>query len=215
MPPTYEEWKRDNWNKAHRESDITALTGTGLAGHLTTLEVNSLLVPDASVLCIGVGMGVWIQDIAKRGCNIWALDVSPVAGARMPANSNFTTNPRDLPSDYFDLVMSLWVAPHMSDHDLQEQFNGVIRSLKLTGTFAIHYKEPLDSKMKVDNREGADDEFFQARSAGMLRRRKHFANMVFWAGGYVKQTTNKQSSYFYQIIEAVAHIGKLQPDSKE
>lgn len=206
--PTYEGWKVTNWDKAHKESDISALTGTGLGGHLNTLQVGHLLTPSVQVLCVGVGMGTWVQDVAKKGCSVWALDISQVAAAKMPANSNFTTNPKKLPTGYFDLAMSLWVAPHMSNHDLQEQLTEVIRSLTPSGLFAVHYKEPMDSKAPLDNREGADDEFFQARAAKMLRRREHFASMVGWAGGRVKETLNEQPSQFYQIVEVVAHITK-------
>ncbi len=208
MSLDYENWKQQNWDRAHRESDITALTGTGLEGHLTTLRVRNLLIPGASVLCVGVGMGKWVLETAEITDRVWALDISHVAAVRMPKNSNFTTDPQKLPPNHFDLAMSLWVAPHMSNHDLQEQVTGVVRSLKPDGVFAVHYKEPLDPNAQLDNREGASDEFSIAMSAMMLRRRKHLASMVSWAGGEVICTVNEQVSQFYQIIEAVAHIKK-------
>ena len=204
----YKQWQRENWDRAHRESDITALTGTGLGGHLTALGTAELLMPLSTVLCIGVGMGDWVRDAALWAAETWALDISPVAGARMPVGVRFVTDARELPSDHFDLAMSLWVAPHMTDHDVEEQLAEVIRSLKPTGIFALHYKEPLVDSATVDNREGAEDEYRRAEGAMMLRRRRHFAAMVQWAGGHVDRIAMEYPSQFWQIIEVSIHIGK-------
>lgn len=204
----YEEWKRKNWDEAHKTSNVSALTGTGLDGHLATLQATDLFDKNSTVLCIGVGLGDWVRDFSEKVEQIWALDVSEIAKVRMPLGAVFTTDPRDLPSDTFDLALSLWVAPHMSDHDLQVQLTEVIRALKPTGTFAIHYKEPLYPDNLLDNREGADDEHLRAREAMMIRRRAHFFNMVTWAGGHVDKIAIEYPSNFYEIVEASAHIHK-------
>ena len=204
--PTYEAWKRENWDRAHQEQDITALTGTGLDAHLTTLGAKDLLTPETDLLCIGVGTCYWVEEAVGRARVVWGLDVSPQARERMPEGANFTTDPEDLPSDYFDLALSLWVAPHMTNHDLQEQLCEVIQSLKPGGILAIHYKEPINDHELLDNREGAEDEWRVASSAGMKRRRDYFDQMVCWAGGRVVARPLEMPSYFYNMIEVSAHI---------
>lgn len=204
--PTYKDWKKQNWDRAHRETDLTALTGTGLGGHLNTLHTQDLITPGASALCVGVGEGAWVRELAERVRTLWALDVSPVAAARMPEGTRFITSPGDLPQDTFDLAMSLWVAPHMSDSDLQEQLNGVVASLKSQGTFAIHYKEPLNGQEQIDNQEGEEGEYLVARSAMMLRTRERFIEMTEQAGGRVEKIVQENVSHFYQITETIAHV---------
>lgn len=204
--PTYEEWKKQNWDRAHRETDLTALTGTGLGGHLATLHTRDLVKPSSSVLCVGVGEGTWVRELAKKVEVVWALDVSPVAGARMPEGARFVTSPGDLPRDTFDLAMSLWVAPHMSDRDLQDQLTGVLASLKRQGVFAVHYKEPLNGQQQVDNREDKEDEHLVARAAMMLRTRERFIELTEQSGGRVEKIVQENVSHFYQIIETVAHV---------
>lgn len=206
--PTYSQWKKDNWDRAHRETDVSALTGTGLGGHLCTLHAGDLIFPEASVLCIGVGTGVWIIEISEEVQDVWALDVSPVAAVRMPKQSHFVTEPRELPGDHFDLALSLWVAPHMSNRDLRVQLCEVVRSLKDTGVFALHYKEPLDENVPLDNLEGHLDEFRKAHCAEMLRRRKHFADMVEWAGGFISEIVQESPSKYHGQIEVSCHIKK-------
>ena len=62
----YEEWKKMNWDNAHKKQDISALTGTGIGGHLHTLKVLELVKSDSVVLCIGVGTGVWVNEMIER-----------------------------------------------------------------------------------------------------------------------------------------------------
>lgn len=202
---SYEEWRRDNWDRAHIEGDVSALTGTSLHGHLATLHAGSLFVDNVSLLCIGVGTGHWVKEAFERTKDIWCLDVSSHAQKNLPSDVKFTLDPTKLPSSNFDLALSLWVAPHMSNYDLQTQMNEVVRSLKKDGVFAIHYKEPLDPTVTVDNLEGTDDEWKVARRAGMLRRRGHFKQMAHWANGNVVFNEERPSE-FHQIVEVCAHI---------
>jgi len=208
MLGTYDDWKQSNWDKAHSESDVSALTGTGLGGHLATLEVERLLTPESTVLCIGVGMGDWVNDASKIAAKVWALDVSYLAKKKLGESIEFVTDPKRLGSDNFDLAMSLWVAPHMNNRDLRYQLGEVIRALKPGGTFAIHYKEPLDPKTIPDNKEGTQSESAVARAANMQRTRANFCLMVEHAGGYVREFTNERPSQFHGIVEVVAHITK-------
>lgn len=204
----YEEWKLENWSRAHREGDVSALTGTGLEGHLTALGVRNVACSESRVLCIGVGTGVWVREAKERFKSVWALDVVEEAGQSIPWADGFVTDPRRLPSNAFDLAMSLWVAPHMTNHDLEIQLREVIRSLKPGGILAVHYKEPLNDDVTIDNREGAEDEWRLASAAGIVRRRRYLADMVSWAGGKVLRYATENKSQFYRVNEVGIHIGK-------
>jgi hypothetical protein len=206
--PTYEEWKRENWDRAHQENDISALTGTGLDAHLNTLGAAHLATYDISLLCIGVGTGGWVAEAADRYASVHCLDVSTHAARKIPAGVGFTLSPDMLPRNHFDLALSLWVAPHMNDADLQEQLHGVIASLKPEGVFALHYKSPIDPGVVIDNRAGADDEWQTARSAAMLRRPEHVEDMARRAGGRFVQVVQENISFFYGVNEISVHISR-------
>lgn len=208
MMTSYNQWKKENWDLAHLHQDITALTGTGMLPHLKTLCVEDLINKESTVLCVGVGTGSWINELAKAVKCTWALDISKEAYKNLRRPVKFIFDSKSLPDDTFDLALSLWVAPHMSNHDFEEQLKEVIRSLVPNGIFAIHYKEPLEVDSIVDNREGASDEWEVARRAGMLRRRKHFEDMVVWAGGRFSEVKLERISHYQEIIEVSAHVRK-------
>ena len=208
MTTEYEQWRKTNWDRAHKEGDISALTGTGLGGHLATLGCTELVYPETNVLCIGVGTGKWVHELVPKVTNTWALDTSSKAKDCLPPIVEFTEDAKQLPTDYFDLAMSLWVTPHMTDHDLECQLKEVIRSLKVGGILAIHYKEPISNETTIDNLQGSEREWRRASDAGMLRRRSYFEEMVTWSGGKVVKRVSENVSHFYSIIEVSTHITK-------
>lgn len=206
----YEEWKRSAWEQAHKKGDISALTGTFFEPHLGVLGCRELFRPDSCVLCIGIGTGEWVRECATRAREVWALDVAPAAGATVGDVATFVEAEPwpNLPVNYFDLAMSHYVAPHMSNHDLEAQLCAVIPSLKTDGVLAMSYKEPLTSTQPVDNREGEPWEAVLAMEAGVLRRRSHFQEMVDWAGGKVVKIISEQPSELYRMIEVSVHVAR-------
>jgi len=188
------------------EGDISALSGTGFGAHLSVLGLHDLFNSDCRVLCIGVGTGEWVRDCARAAQEVWALDVSPQAKRTLPEEVHFTCDSASLPANSFDLAMSHYVAPHMSDHDLEVQLNHVVPALKPDGTLGMMYKEPLTPDQTVDNWAGEPREVGLARCAGILRRRSHMAEIVAWAGGEVVQYVLEMPSEFYKMIEVTVHI---------
>jgi hypothetical protein len=140
---------------------------------------------------------------------VWAYDVTQEAGSSVvDAVDLFTTDLDALTDSLFDLAMSHYVAPHMSNHDLELQLTAVIRSLKATGILAMSYKEPLHPDQIVDNWEGEPREAVLATEAGVLRRRSHFNEMVAWAGGKVVKIVSEQPCERFQMIEVSVHIAR-------
>jgi len=193
------------WDGVHTENDHIALTGASLAGHCEALCVD--VVPGNKVLCVGVGEGGWVRDLAKVAVAS-ALDISPVALEKVEDVAETYVAPSELPSNTFDCAMSMWVVPHVNDPDLQQLLTEVIRSLVLGGVFAVHYNEPLDEGGIVDNRCGCDDEPERIRLAAMLRRRSHFARMVECSGGEVLKIVHERAVESCQVRMVMAHVGQ-------
>jgi len=205
----YDQWKRSAWDDAHATQNISALTGTGFLPHVSCLGVAEFIQPTAKVLCIGVGTGQWVRECAQKVADVRALDISPMASKNLE-EIVLVTNAEELPDSHFDLALSHYVAVHVSDHDLEVQLRNVIRSLKPSGIFAMHYKEPLRPDQPVDNWAGESKEVEVAICAFMLRRREHMKEMVRWAGGKVIKYVADIPCEAQEMREVVIHIGRAE-----
>lgn len=204
----YDEWKLANWDRAHLEQNISALTGTGFDAHLSILGCRNFFTSESRVLCIGVGTGQWVRDCAIRATKTWALDISPLASRSIGDDVTFCAYAEQLPTSSIDLALSNYVAPHMSDHDLECQLKEVIRSLTPNGILAMHYKEPFTVEQPVDNWAGEPKEAEIATMAAVLRRRSHLTEMVEWSGGQVIGVVAEFPCERLKINEVSIHIGK-------
>jgi hypothetical protein len=202
------------WDRAHADKNIAALTGNRLRYHLDALQAHALLRADAKALCIGVGTGDWIFELAEaldRGL-IVAVDISDVARELVARRVAATFSPdaffRLAPRDCFDIALSLWVAPHMRSAELQRQMQAVVPSLTETGIFAVHYNEPYPGT-------SFDEEGFVARcsseaealSSGLMRvTAEKFAAIVSQAGGEIVRRFVYHPAPDYDENCCVAHI---------
>lgn len=167
------------WQKAHEETDLRSLSGHSLHLHVECLDVADLLPTCRSVLCVGVGEGQWVRDLAKLGHQVSSLDISSLAASRVPGP--FYQAPTALPSSVFDLALSMWVTPHMDRDALEAQTREVIRALGPKGVYAMHYCSPEYSMAEPDCRP----DFFSAVSARMYRKPRTVWEMVERCGGQV------------------------------
>lgn len=183
----------DFWNKEHRKHSESALSGHSLTEHL--LRLNVQVRPTDDVLCIGVGMGDWIRDMGARK---WALDISQVAlDSVQEVVMGCVRMPEMLPKEQFDFAMSLWVAPHMTDRDLEQQICQVVRSLKPTGIFAMQYCEA--------HGEATGDDYDIAIAGGIERARETVMKMVDNAGS-VATVAYVLPRLQYSLNEITLHI---------
>jgi SAM-dependent methyltransferase len=168
-----------HWEEAHQLQDIQRLSGHSLDTHLRDLAVQ--LTPQDRVLCIGIGTGTWIRELAARVAKVHVYDISPTAlqGVADVADTA-------LPCNTADVALCLWVVPHMSDIQLAELLAMVLSmALAPSGYLAIHYNEELDSNAEIDNRVGQPDEWIHGVSGLMLRSAAQFAAIVRQAGGCI------------------------------
>jgi GT2 family glycosyltransferase len=196
----YKRLIKDFWDKSHILVINDRLTCNSLETHLSYLHVDAPH-KDMKFLCVGVGNGTWIKSLVPLAATVYALDITDKVN--IPPSVHLVTNLNSLPTNLFDLALSLWVAPHMNDADLAEQLRHVIRSLTLNGVYAIHYNEPLgDHPMPQEQTVGV------ARAGSMVRDRETFLAMVKNGGG-VASIVREHPHPQYQMQMVVAHVRRI------
>jgi hypothetical protein len=192
---TFDEDMLEFWAGSHEAGGIERLSCHSLDTHLASLRVE-LPSGSSSILCVGIGDGRWVSNLVDLSpqYSVWTLDIvqKSIAGATS------RTDPASLPSDWFDLAMSLWVAPHMSDEGLAAQLRCVIQSLKRGGVFAIQYNEPTAG---WDVRQ----DIYAAQAGQMVRSRGAFLKMVADSGGRAEFVFEEDKPQYAMRI-VVAHI---------
>lgn len=133
---TFDVTMQEYWTEKHQAKDVGALSGHSLADHLDFLRIQPK--PTDLVLCIGVGTGDWVRELAAIQQKVpVCLDIC------LEALKNLwgLTDPKNLVDNWIDCALSLWVAPHMQLSDLRYQIKHVVRSLTDGGVFALQYNE--------------------------------------------------------------------------
>jgi 2-polyprenyl-3-methyl-5-hydroxy-6-metoxy-1,4-benzoquinol methylase len=131
----------DWWDRAHKNKEIRWLSGYRGEVVWNRLDVRDLLAPKACVLEIGIGLGNSAADLKDKGCEVSALDISPIALERVSSFAKCYLPEQQLPPDTFDVALSHVVAQHMTDADLFAQIKAVVTSLKPTGVFAMQFAD--------------------------------------------------------------------------
>jgi SAM-dependent methyltransferase len=207
MARDYRSLLTDYWENAHADCDIAKLTGANLRSHLDNLCVT---LKDAdTVLCIGIGTGGWVNELAEMGPEVWSLDISREANKKVASCIRCINDAGDLPTDYFDLALSQWVAPHMHREELGYQLGHVIRSLTTNGVFAVHYNEPYPPS---DSPEESMDKYASAADGVVRITRSDFSSLVREQGG-TPFIANYSHSPLHKLTAVAAHIRKNQQGS--
>ena len=129
------------WNEQHDRDNERALSGCGFNDTVDFLNVKDLIVPDMRVLEIGCGLGYVTAGFAEIA-KISVLDISDSALDRVRPICEAVYRVDDvesLPTDYFDLIICHNVVQHVPTESLIIELKHAIRSLALTGTFAVEY----------------------------------------------------------------------------
>jgi cyclopropane fatty-acyl-phospholipid synthase-like methyltransferase len=134
------------WNQQHAENNVQFLTGSSGQGTWEDLQITDRVIKGANVLNIGVGLGYCTKALVEAGCNVHALDISPVALAKVKDIVDATWLPLqydEMPVNFFNLVISYLVTQHMCLDDFIEQIKYVVRSLCCNGIFAMQFASRL------------------------------------------------------------------------
>lgn len=173
------------WDKCHsNQADFGFwLTGSAGVNVWSSLQIEDLIGPGQVILNIGVGQGHCTRELSARGCQVHALDISPVALSRISdcvVAGWLPSQLSELPSDTFDVAISHLVAQHMSDPDLEQQIREVVRGLKPKGVFALQFAFLMN---------GGEAEIEQTpeviKSGGICRSLERIRTMVEGAGGQI------------------------------
>ncbi len=191
------------WERAHQADHAFWLSGTPGIEVWRCLGVEELVTPGASVLNIGVGLGLCTRHLAERDCLVSAMDISPTALQRVSdvARTYLADDMAALPPRAFDLALSHLVAQHMLDQDIQAQMEAVIRALKPTGVFAIQFASWLD-----DVEDESERSTFDAKRGGMFRTSAKMKDMAARAGGRVLSCAEHSRYPHYAASWHVIHI---------
>jgi len=193
------------WETHHQRRAKFWLSGSRPGRVWRLLGIVDLIRPGTKVLNIGVGLGHCTRELAKRGCQVDALDISPTALERVAKVTNRGWTPAELselPSDAYDLAISFLVAQHMSNAGLQEQLFHVVRSLLPGGVFAIQVSFPLDAGLPESDGPA------EQKSGSVLRTVRQFSEMVNRAGGEIARQSEigrfseyKSGWMAYQVVK--------------
>ena len=156
------------------------------------LNVNNFISQGKVILDIGVGGGDESKELYEKGCVVHALDISPLGLERVKPYTIERYLPsqlKELPENFFDLVISHLVTQHMSDEDLLEQMKAVIKGLKKEGIFAMQF---ADSEIEHYH---INQDIERQKSGSICRSIEKMKKMVKEAGGKIVGITNKPTLF--------------------
>ena len=132
---------REAWNACHDVRHSGALSGSPPKEVLSHHQIADLMRPGLTVLDIGVGLGGMARYLSAAGCVVDCLDVADKAAETVRGyarNFYIAKDIETLPSDEYDLAISMLVAQHMCERNLRKQIKEVFRALKPSGRFSLH-----------------------------------------------------------------------------
>lgn len=182
---TRDETVPEFWDRAHRNNTERWLSGYSGAEIWQRLDVTDRIRHGAVVLNVGVGLGHCTRALYDAGCQVHALDISPVALDRV---RDFATvwqagEADRLPSCTFDVALSHLVAQHMTDADLVAQIRAVLQALKRSGVFAMQFRDENGPRLESD---------IAVKDGSVARSPNEMAALVASAGGVVARMIERE-----------------------
>lgn len=175
---------KDYWDEQHRQQNKKALTGSTLDQYCELFGITKKFLKDKKILEVGVGLGKATRELGTLTDNLDVLDISLVALSNVAgwvARGYDTV--KELPLNYYDVVLSHLVAQHMNDSDLIIQMEHIIKSLVDNGVFYMQWADAYTHNIPVD--------FIIEKGGGVLRDIEEMDKLVNYAGGDLKIVTVK------------------------
>ncbi len=169
------------WETCHRNDSVPHLSGVQYDKTMDFLRLHDYIQPGIKVLEIGVGLGYVTQALYENGITTSAIDISDAAIARVSEyceNTYTIENIRQLPSDYFDVILCINVVQHIPTDLLRTELRHFIRALKKTGTFALQFV----SNTKTEDL-GANATMADIKSGTLCRSPSFMSAMIETLGG--------------------------------
>jgi SAM-dependent methyltransferase len=155
-----EEW----WNECHETPGSLYISNYGGRSLWKAMNIRRRVRWRRKVLEIGVGDGKNIRSLRRRGCKVYALDITPAAFEKVKGLTTETwLAPENLPDNFFDLAISHLVTQHIDNGTLELQVRNVLRSLRTGGLLAMQFADWMGIATDYD-------ESFQFQQSGTVRR---------------------------------------------
>jgi hypothetical protein len=177
---------KDFWEESHRTDNSIWLTGSGAENLFIFHEIlDEISNGNLRVLNIGVGLGHCTEYLNAQGNDVWAVDISSVALARVKhivSQGLLNTNLKELPDGYFHKVIYHLVAQHQNDEEMLNVLREAIRSLnKDLGKLYLQFAYNFD--FEKNNVKASD---LAIKGGGVCRTPAHVCKMIEEAGGIVE-----------------------------
>lgn len=156
------------WDREYEEARAIPSSHRLAPSHsIITLQEGLGIAPGARVLDAGAGTGRHSLWLARQGCTVDAVDVSPVAcelltervwasGLTSITVTNERLDPGNLPDEQYDIILDSYVSCHILDEDDRRWYlSGLREKLRPGGKL---YTACL----------GADDEYYAEQADGLL-----------------------------------------------
>jgi len=180
----------DFWEAAHSQRKQLWLTGSPPSEVIARLDVMPDIARDnASILDVGVGLGLMVEYLCDLGKRTSVLDVSQSALNRAKHwTSNCYRDASDLPTNSFSLIMHHLVAQHMHDNALRMQIIHLIRSLREGGVIAMQFAAPMSGGGVPTIHQSLE---LQA-SGGVTRTPEEMCSLIVDVGGTIRSLTARE-----------------------
>ena len=154
--------------------------------------IPDIALDNASILDVGVGLGLMVEYLCDLGKRTAALDVSQSALNRAKHwTSNCYRDASDLPTNTFSLIMHHLVAQHMHDDALRLQIVHLIRSLRDGGVPTIDQSLELQA------------------SGGVTRTPEEMCSLIVDVGGTIRSLMARERWKRYGSVYWVVKFSKV------
>lgn len=150
------------WDNVHKrydiEGDILYLTNSSLKTTLHYFKLHAFLSCKRSILMVGVGTGKDTKELSKSHI-VDGYDISEEALNRVRSftRKTYLAGGDNVPLNTYDLIISQFVAQHMTDSDLQSQTRLLMGAVKPQGVYALHFncsEAPNSIEQTIEAQEG-------------------------------------------------------------
>lgn len=118
------------------------LSGSRYEQTVKAMGIGEYMVPDATVMEVGVGLGYVTRELKRQGMRVSALDISGLALSFVEdyCEDTYTLNELNyIPKSYFDCIFMANVVQHVPTSTLLPELMTLIQALKPSGLLSLEF----------------------------------------------------------------------------